>query len=136
MYAVLSHLMAATLAAHALLGCCWQRAEDCARCDRSAAVDSHVAPCCAHDHGASKHQHHPNAPCKCRVTCAGVCTYLPTQKTQLDQPSLTGLHDLAALIPSSVGLPTSSQFARGQTRDGARVETPLGLHLLHQVLLI
>ena len=136
MHAFLSNLMAAALLAHALLGCCWHHAHKCVQCDETTQSVSHSAACCKHDHGPSQQKQQQPTPCKCKLECAGVCTYLPTQKTQLEQPQSAALFDFAAIVPVLAGVGTPSEFTWQRTLDSAGADLPLRLHLMHQILLI
>jgi hypothetical protein len=125
MHAVVSSLMAATLLVHAVLGCCWH-----SRCDQQ---QTKGAACCKHHEHCQDQE--PAKPCKCRVECHGVCTYLPTQKVQVDTPEVVVPFDFVATLSFAVGADLASAL-REAVYLPDDIEPPLRLHLAHQVLLI
>lgn len=84
MHAVVSSLLAASLLLHAVLGCCRHHAHDPAVSTVGAAADRN----CCHDHQGCGDHHAPANRCPGKSDCQGVCTYLPTQKTQVELPLL------------------------------------------------
>lgn len=134
MQVVLSNLMAAVLFIHAVLGCCRHPSLACASCNDPTAQASRAASCCKQHRSENGQGEQRQAPCKCKVECRGVCTYLPPQKTQLDcQPALLPF-DLLALNPASTAGPSALPWE--VLRGSLALEPPLRLHLLHQILLI
>jgi hypothetical protein len=127
--------MSAVLLLHAALGCCWHHAHKCDGCE-TASVESSADHCehagCHEQHGSGCHQN--PSPCKCRVECQGVCTFLPPGKVLID------------LVPLVSSLDVTNVAFRGGDLSSARyaawsgccpnLEPPLRLHLLHQSLLI
>ncbi len=136
MHAILPNLMAVALLAHALLGCCWHHAHNCVQCDKPTPAAARSVACCKHNHGQDQQKQQPTGPCKCKLECAGVCTFLPTQKTQIEKSQLAATYNLAAIVPALSDYRVPSEFAWMRTSDAAGAELPLSLHLLNQVLLI
>jgi hypothetical protein len=129
-----SHLTAAVLVAHTLLGCCWHHAHRCGQ-DEGAPGTLASADCTADhaddaDHHAPRHSHHGPHDC-----LGGACVYIPAGQTRvvalaMDLSPAPGLAlcfaDQSALMPSV----ETSMFSAGD------LCLPVRLHLAHQVLLI
>ena len=133
MHAILSNLMAVTLLVHALQGCCWQYAHGCVQCVKPV---SKATACCKHHHAKCQQKQAPCVPCKCKLQCQGVCTYLPQQKTQFDRPQPAIQHDFAVVIPVLAGCKVVSESVSGRNHAAGPLKLPVRLHLLHQILLI
>lgn len=134
MHAVVSNLLAGLLLIHAMLGCCWHSAHTCTRRDRDACpVVKKV--CCHHCHHKQQSEN-PPAPCKCRVECKGVCTYLPTERIQIDGTQLASSWQHLVVLPVMLEAPCASN-SNWKPADGVLAwQPPLRLHLLHQIILI
>jgi hypothetical protein len=165
MQTLLTILTALSLATHAMAGCCWHHAQSCA-CDGLTVVEPAEAElCCRHcnhvEHkqsGPSQADPHacdslagvchgaadcgpqedatPAGPCDCKIECHGTCTYLPPEKSSVDdaahvqafaQPVIAHLDD------SSTDLLSANWEWLADPVDSAR---PLRIHVLHQVFLI
>ena len=156
MQALLTHLTAFSLGIHALVGCCWHHAHECA-CQAGTQVvvadaeTPKLAACCHHCHRLSDspsdltpgdcrseddQSSHPPAPCNCKVECHGVCTYLPPQKSLVDGFDDSAAFDLSPLaIDQSCAAATRAAYWEWPA-DSGDAAAPLRLHLLHQVFLI
>ena len=78
----------------------------------------------------------PVAPDRGQPECAGVCTYLPAEKSQIDAPQIVVPFHLAAVdIALSDGDSASMSIRKG-VGDGPNSHAAVRLHLAHQVLLI
>lgn len=138
MHAVFSNLMASALFIHAVLGCCWHHAHVCVRCDgTSDGVSQPVACCkCRQGEGENRPGQQPDGPCKCRLECRGVCTFLPVQKMRIESSQLVVPFDFASILPALASSQAASARWAKLVGDPAELEAPLRLHLLHQILLI
>lgn len=130
MHALISYAMVVLLGIHALLGCCSHHAHG-----QVAAATDHASSSCCHD--GDNHDDHsvPSCPSKSSGECAGVCTYLPPQRTLVD--SL----DWSAPLPVTIELAVWRGFAADcrtafQDSAGLRYGPSLRIHLLNQSLLI
>ena len=135
MQAALSNLMAALLLVQALTGwCCFQ---PCARLgsEMVQVTESHQPPCCDDCDVENRPGPKPIAPCRCQV-CLGFCTYVPTDKAQVDCPELVVPFDSLAFAPVLADSHLSGNYL-GSVANGRPVaELPLRLHLMHQILLV
>jgi hypothetical protein len=132
---IVSILMAGSLLLHAALGCCRHHAHACQGCDGTAAQARQIGNCCQHHPEECTREHPSQTPCKCKVECQGVCSYVAPQKVQLDFPK--GVAPFAAIVVDPVL--ADANLARGGSFDVAHFaefEPPLRLHLLNQVMLI
>ena len=127
MHAVLSKLMASLLLVQALTGWCCHRPGGA----NLAVPTTHVVACCSHCCQPRPAQR-PVLPVKCQQ-CSGVCTYVPTQKMQIDGPQLIVPVDVVPAL-AAVDFSLASRFTR--LRGPSDLEPPLRLHLLHQILLV
>jgi hypothetical protein len=95
------------------------------------AADCCGDPCCANTGDQS-----PNEPSERGAECHGFCVYVPAQKAQLDAPMALAPCDFAAILPAlaEAQLAAGPRWQRGC--DPAHFESPLRLHLLHQIMLI
>ena len=130
-----ANLTASTLLIHALLGCCRQSAF--AHWHETAADRSKCAVCCGCRGDTTKESERlPAAPGRGQPECAGVCTYLPAEKSQIDAPQIVVPFHLAAIESElSDGDAASTSFRKG-VGDGPNSHAAVRLHLAHQVLLI
>lgn len=136
---LLAVLLGTTLFTHAVLGCCWHHAHTYApRLAQSKTValskagERHVCPC--HRVPVQPQEDSGNKPGNGEQECAGVCIYLPVEKTCLDDV-LVGAFLWA--VPPSQALKTSPfEFSSVVQASHAPVGHSLPLHLLHQVMLI
>lgn len=132
MQAILSSLTAAALLAHAIVGCYGHHALACSQCEQ---VEATVV-CCDHDHGLPDGSHSSELPCECAFACDGSCVTLPPQKTQLDVASLDVSLEMVVVEPVAAGqLFCLAASGACEPRCNPH-QPPLGLHLLHQSLLI
>jgi hypothetical protein len=131
----LSGLLAIALLIHAAYGCCWHHAHGEAPCDHTIVAAIAPADCCEQP-VTPVDGNQPHSPGDHQRDCQGVCTYLPTQKTQLDFPTVFASIDLVA---TPAGNDDGELFALGVSgvvHHPRSFEPPLRLHLLHQQLLI
>jgi len=134
MHATFSGLMAAWMFVLAVSGWCCHPPSFCAHAEQTVAVDT--AECCKHHDSKHHTEDEPAAPCKDRTKCQGACIYLPTEKTEFDcNQVMASIHFLATDLPCEVSQ-VAVLFLWERTGDRGRLEPPLRLHLLHQVLLI
>lgn len=136
MHSLTSTLTASVLLLHALVGCGWHAADACHRCHASQATAWHAADCCGHEHDASVPNRPASLPCECHFQCHRTCISLPPQKIDVGDSHQAlvvafALADVPALGPQLVAASHCSPAGRR-----AHAEPPLGLHLLHQSLLI
>jgi hypothetical protein len=137
MRAFSSILMAGLLTIQAVSGWCWHPARDCAGLEASTAPAEWTVKCCDGDCKGAHDGEPSQSPCKCRLECSGVCTFVPPEKTQVDanpQPA-NGFDQLAVstALADSQAVPTNwTQVFCGTSE----LQSPLRLHLLHQILLI
>ena len=135
MHAAIASLISAILLLHAVLGCCWHHAHDCA--GKAVAVEgcrcSHH-PC--HDPDSSGDRFPPTAPCPAERDCPGVWTYLPAERTQFELPLLPTLLALAPnpCVPVTMSEPASPAWLDALFCTGAAPH--VRLHLAQSVLLI
>jgi hypothetical protein len=135
MHALLSNLLAALLLTHAVLGCCWHHGHRCA--DRpTAAASGACQAACRHDH-CGDDEHQPATPCPATSQCAGICTFLPTSKTQV-RPHLPVVPwEIASNASGYVTLPQHSLPPAARWICGlSDAAPPLRLHALHHLWLV
>lgn len=132
MQAILSSLTAAALLAHAIVGCYGHHALACFECEQVEVTLS----CCDHDHGSPAENHSPELPCDCVLTCVGSCVTLPPQKTHLDVAALDVSLDMVAAEPVIAGNLVALAANCDCEPWYVAHQPPVGLHLLHQSLLI
>jgi|GEM_PF-2940874 len=94
------------------------------------AVDDCCGNSCGNDHSTSPH------PCDCRVDCHGFCTFLPPEKTSLENLADAAVWDLVPCALESDLLTISIAGPNGWLVDPGEIASPLRRHLLHQVLRI
>jgi hypothetical protein len=148
MHAILSTLVAATLLAHVLLGCCWHHAHGCVICesekpDAASPEEAPTATCCRHDahqdkynqdgHDLDQHAGHEQprqGPCKCQIDVAAQCS-----------AHSSGIGRSRVCLRPPRGFPVA--LATGQSVEAVRGRScpaqtePLPrLHLMHQIPLI
>lgn len=144
--AAIAHFVAGMLMLHSVLGCCWHHAHACAHGDcawsESTADDAHSHACSDDSHGDDC-----DAGCQSRgdessrgnhssLECPGACVYLPPEKAISANHGPEGVAGFVA-IPAAMALWVLSPVdAREWISDSERIEPPLRLHLLHQILLI
>jgi len=138
MRTLLSNLTAVLLVIHAMIGCChhhWHSDTECAEAEFTlcAAPCQCCDPCCGtHDEGEL-----PSSPCNGELECQGVCAYLPTQKTVIDDSSADIAVDFAAVAPSLLdGRLAAATLPWDLAHTLNESPPPLRLHLLYQILLI
>ena len=135
MQAALSNLMAALLLIQALTGwCCYHPCASTA-VQTTTLVQSHRPSCCDDCDDESRPAPKPTAPCRCQ-DCLGFCTYVPTDKAQVDCPQLVVPIDSLAFVPILADSHMSGMFFGDVAKGPPVAEPPLRLHLLHQVILI
>jgi hypothetical protein len=131
MQAFLVNLMAATLIIQSVFGCCRGGLPCLGKEEIRAVATSHCCHSCNH---SSQENQLPSSPCKAQ--CSGVCTYVPTSKTVVENPDLIWQAHLAAVIFAAADGPNQG-FATltdpGQSND---LVPPTRLHLLNQIWLI
>ena len=134
MRAVFSSLMTVWMAILTVSGWCCH-SPFCAHLHGSSGPAARAVECC-NDCCCPASQTGKPQPCRCCTGCQGVCTYLPTQKVQLDGPGVVSTSDFAAVLSSQADseLPSASHWVRAY--DPVRFQSSLRLHLLHQILLI
>jgi hypothetical protein len=135
MQALSNSLMAGLLLIQALTGLCCYHARAAACCETSAVAKSDVPDCCQRKKQKTPPQKAPSVPCP-RCECMGFCTYVQSDKVELDFPQLVLPFDL--LIPAQISADSqfnSPSFWIAATHPPA-AGPPLRLHLLHQIILI
>ena len=130
---VLSSAIAALLFIHTACGCCWHHAHQSAACGHTQLPG--LAGACHHEK-CPPGDESSDGPCRCRLECQGVCTYLPPQKTRLDSPQVVVPFDLVAAVSASAEAHSGSAWHGGAELHSSHVGPPLRLHLLHQIFLI
>jgi len=133
MRTVFSSLVAVSLLMHAALGCCWHHKHD-----QSCGEEHAAAQFCndgghLHDDGCD-HSQPIHEPCSGQH-CLGVCTYLPIQKTQLDDLKLHLPLDFAIIAPVVCNAQVVAVYASAGDCESV-AGPPMRLHLWHQILLI
>jgi hypothetical protein len=137
MHALISNLLAVALVAHATIGCChhhWHCAGESASID-SIAVQA--CQCCPHhtDFGCE----HPaeGEPCSGEFECQGVCSYLPTQRAEVDH-SFDGVafDMMVPLNSTAVYLANCTDAALAVVEHNCNSPPPPTLVQLRQLLLI
>jgi hypothetical protein len=134
MRTLMSHFTAFLLVAHAVIGCChhqWHSDSEC--CKRTTVAAT--CDCCA-SHSESEPDDGPTTPCNGGLECHGVCTYLPTPKTQIDDVGDDRSVDLAAVMPrlfAAACVESATVVNRCVSLD---TSPPLRLNLLQRRLVI
>lgn len=136
MRAVSSSLMVGLLIIQAVSGWCWHPARNCTGLESSVAPVAWTIRCCDGDCEGAREREPSQDPCKCRLECSGVCTFVPPEKTQIDAPQLVVGFDHLAVSPALTDSQAVSAFWTEVARGRSELEPPLRLHLLHQILLI
>ena len=136
MRAFSSILMASLLLIQAVSGWCWHPARDCTGLGLSAAPVAWTVRCCNCDREGAKEEEPSQAPCRCRLECSGICTYVPPVKTQIDAPQLVVDFDHLAISPALADSQAVSTNWTQVAYGASELAPPLRLHLLHQTLLI
>jgi hypothetical protein len=135
MRTLMSHFTAFLLVAHAVIGCChhhWHSdAECCLRTTVAATCD-----CCASHGETTEPDNEPATPCNGGLECHGVCTYLPTPKTQVDDASDDRSIDLAAVMPRLFAAACVESAIAANRLSPPDSSPPLRLNLLQQRLVI
>lgn len=134
MRAVSSNLMAGLLLIQALSGWCWQSARERIALEASAVQVMSTERCC--DCEESGDEDPSQAPCKCRLECSGICTFVPPEKTQLDLPQLVVGFDHLAVAVALADSQIVSAFWTEVAGGPSELKSQLPLYLLHQILLI
>jgi hypothetical protein len=134
MHGLFSHIAAALLAIHTVLGCCWHHSHACAQECKSVTIESASAHA-GHDaeHGPATdsqpcHNHAPNA---CQ---GGTCVFVRTAE---GGPGGVPKADLVShvFLAADDALPQTPAVQRPLLADGDLLPS-LRLHLVHQVLLL
>jgi hypothetical protein len=134
--AILSILMSILLAVSAVFGCCRSYALASSPASSVSPQIAQQAPCGCKNPGCNRqHKSQPSTPSK-TPECRGICTYVPSQKTQVDSTQLVVRFDLAALSPTLESDHIAKVGDWGLRGSRADSEPPLRLHLLHQILVI
>ena len=139
MHAFLSNLTAFLLVVHAMIGCCHHQWHCDAECAAAAPVSLCAAPlpCCDQCCGSYHESEPPAEPCDCEFECQGVCTYVPTEKTQVDASPADAAFDFPAAIPALLdGQLAAAALPWDLAHTLNDSPPPLRLHLLYQILLI
>jgi len=135
MHDVLSHLTAALLALHTVLGCCWHHAHRCTEtCEAAESIVA--ADSCDHAHGVGMacdsdgHAHHG------RHDCQGhTCVFMGPTRARTGELTLH-VNTLSAAIASDRASSIGNKVD-GQSNDPLdALLPPLRVHLLCTVLLI
>src|SRR5262245_10349236 len=126
MHLFVSYLTAASLFAHAVLGCCGHHGHELARAHHQAAL---VDAC---DHGHDHHQSSEHSPCNCKFECRLVCNFLPTQKTHLDFSSVVAPFGVVASLQADLDDYFANTAIGDLVGEPNVFEPPSRLHLLHQ----
>src|SRR5262245_28959759 len=98
-----SNLTALLLIVHAMIGCChhhWHRDDEC--CVPVGTVAS--CECCESHFEFVGANQMPPTPCDGDLECQGVCSYLPTPRTQLNDASESWSLELFALPPCEIAI--------------------------------
>lgn len=126
MHTFLASLTSAMLLIQALTGLCCHRPYNVSLGVPAARQAADCANCCRH------HSEPPERPVKCSK-CMGVCTYVPPQRTEIDSHQSTALGDVA----DEVGVADFSGTSQPDRPWGLlKLEPPLRLHLMHQILVV
>lgn len=135
MKSLLAVLLGTTLFTHAVLGCCWHHAHTYApRLAQAKTVERHVCPCHHEPVQPQQDSGNDSGGSPGEQECAGVCIYLPVEKTCLDDV-LVGAF-LWAMLPTH-SLDECPVDLRSVDRAWhAPADQSVPLHLLHQVMLI
>jgi hypothetical protein len=134
MHAAISSLISTILLLHAVLGCCWHHAHDCA--GKAVAVEGCACHHACPNHQSSGDEPAPATPCPAERDCPGVWTYLPTERTQFELPLLPTLLDA---LPTPSALADTSPPATPAWLDAlfcTGAAPHVRLHLAQSVLLI
>ena len=134
MRTILPFLMAALLLIQAVSGSCWQPARACVGLQTAADLAC-THKCCdsgCEDSGEDKPSQDP---CKCRLECSGICTFLAPEKPQIDSAQLSVAFDYPAAHSALADRQADYGFGTAVALGAAEFQPPLRLHLLHQVLL-
>lgn len=137
MNALISNLLSCLLFIHAVLGCCWHHAHDCASCGTAfyRAGGSHSKCCHAHRH-TDTNREQPDDKRPCEMECSGTCQFVSTKKVEVEPPSWTATDFMAdSMQPVFAGLAFLRQGWE-PLRESTVAREAVRLHLLHQILLI
>lgn len=105
------------------------------RCDSLAGVGHNTDGCCADECGFEQDST-PPTPCDCKVECHGTCTYLPPEKSSVDDAAdvQAFMQPVISVVDhSSTDLLSANWEWLADPVDSAQ---PLRIHALHQVFLI
>jgi len=136
MRAFSSMLMAGLLCIQAVSGWCWHDARDCTGFEATIAPMVWTGSCCDGDCHGSRDGGPSQDPCKGRLECSGICTFVPPEKTQIDAPLLTVGFDQLAVSPALADSLTVATRWTQVVFGTSKTEPPLRLYLLHQSILI
>src|SRR5262245_15279488 len=131
MQAFLVNLMAATLVIQSVFGCCRSGLPHLGKEKSRAVASSHSCHSCNH---SSRENQRPTSPCKAQ--CSGVCTYVPTAKTVVENPDLVWQVHLAAVIPTAADASNQACATVADSGEPDDLVPPARLHLLNQIWLI
>ncbi len=140
MKSLLAVLLGMTLFTHAVLGCCWHHAHTYApRLAQSKTAERHVCPCHRtpdqpQQNSGEQDDGKDSGGCPGEQECAGVCIYLPVEKTCLDDV-LAGAF-VWAMLPTHSHDECPVELRSVDLALHAPADYSVPLHLLHQVMLI
>lgn len=138
---LLAVLLGTTLFSHAVLGCCWHHAHTYAPRlaqsnggTHSKAGERHVCPCHRAPVQPQQDSDKDSGGCPVEQECAGVCIYLPVEKTCLDDVLIGAF--LWAVLPTQTLDERPVEHRSVGRALYAPADHSVPLHLLHQVMLI
>ena len=136
MRAIVSILTAATLFVEGTGGWCLHPPGHDEICGRAQAVAPECEGCCKfHERAADEGGQAPVGPCQGESECHGICIFVPAQKSHLDDPLSVTQYDAVVLATLVTDRPTVAPIG-SPSGDPFDAESPVRLHLLHQLLLI
>lgn len=133
MRTILPLSMAALLLIQSVSGSCWQPARACIDLETIEVACTHR--CCDSGCEGSGEKRPSQGPCKCRLECSGVCTFLAPEQFQIDSAQVSVAFDYLAAHSAPADIQADYGFWGELACGAAEFQPPLRLHLLHQVLL-
>jgi hypothetical protein len=136
---ILSSLMALSLLAHSLLGCCWHHAHACEDNERHEVSHDFSGGHC-HANGWATDCHGDQGLCRANHAehnnCQGTrCVFVGVLRVVVSWPLQT-LGQASAAGVAHVVAPCRTRSMSGPAPDAAAASLPLRIHLLYQILLI
>jgi|SRR3989304_6324602 len=138
MQTAVTNLLASMLLIQALTGWCCQYRCAAGLGHNPAAEASPKSACCdrcGRESRSAQDSTESATPCRC-PECLGFCTYLPPDKTPLDDSPLEPRSEALAVAPELAHNHVACGFGWPLAAESVPPEPPLRLHLMHQILLI